>query len=88
MIEIPPGALQTETLIGIQALGDGTVELLPDGQRFAQPVRLHLTTPSGKAPGSCSVQWYDPARGIWVMIPSSASGSGRVAPLQHFSSIG
>ncbi len=85
LVEIPPGALQTETSIGIQLRGDGSVDLLPDGQRFACPVRLHLMTSSGKAPGSCSVQWYDPARGIWVTIPSSASGLGRVAPLQHFS---
>lgn len=85
-LEIPPGALTAESRIAIHRQADGSVELTPDGQRFKLPVRLHLATPVGCTAAACSIQWYNPASGVWVAIPSNPESAGRVAPLAHFSS--
>jgi len=85
LVEIPPGALLVETQIAIRHQADGSVDLLPDGQQFNIPVLLHLASPPGSAPVACTIQWYDPARGRWVLIASSPEPLGRVAPLTHFS---
>jgi hypothetical protein len=85
VVEVPPGALDTETRIGIILRADGSVDLTPDGQRFSVPVQLHLVVPAGKAASACVVQWYDPSQDLWVTIESAASGIERVAPLPHFS---
>ncbi len=85
LVEIPPGALLVETQITIRHQADGSVDLLPDGQQFNVPVLLHLASPPGSAPAACTIQWYDPARGVWVVIASNPESLGRVAPLTHFS---
>jgi hypothetical protein len=85
IVEIPPGALLAETRVAIRQLADGSVDLLPDGQQFNVPVRLHIASPAGSAPTAYTIQWYDPARGLWIAIASSPESLGRVAPLAHFS---
>lgn len=84
-LDVPAGALETGTLLAIHRQADGSVDLTPDGQQFDIPVRLHLAAPAGSAPAACSIQWYDPARSLWVAIPSNSESIGRVAPLAHFS---
>jgi hypothetical protein len=85
IVEVPPGALTANTRVAIRLRSDGSVDLLPDGQRFNAPVKLHLAPPSGKKASECVIQWFDPAAGSWVTIASSPGGLDRVAPLQHFS---
>ena len=85
IVEVPPGALTADTRIAICLKADGSVDLLPDGQRFNVPVRLHLAPPAGKTASDCVIQWYDPAQSLWVTIGSTPGGVDRVAPLAHFS---
>jgi hypothetical protein len=83
-LDIPAGALSAPTNIGIEWLGDGSVDLTPNGQQFQVPVSLTFNVAPGQDPLHHVVEWFDPAGG-WVVIPSLASAGRRVAPLMHFS---
>ncbi len=84
-LQIPVGALESSTLIAIERRADGSVELSPDGQQFAAPVELSFMVAPGLDARAQEIQWFDPQSGVWVDIPSIASGATRTASLAHFS---
>ena len=84
-LQVPEGALRAATLIQIERLEDGSIELSPDGQRFSTPVSLFLAATPGGMGSDDRIEWFDPVAATWVPIPSVATGDGRIAPLAHFS---
>ena len=85
-LEIPPGALTAEDVDRDHSPDGRKPGADPRRQAFKLPVHLHLVAPAGSSPNACAIQWYNPGRGMWVVIPSSPESAGRMAPLAHFSS--
>jgi len=84
-LSIPAGALSETILIKLTKLADGSVDLTPNGQRFAKQVSLSFSIPAGQDITKTIVRWFDPSAGSWVVIPSIGSSVTRTARLAHFS---
>lgn len=91
-LEFPPGALNEDTEITIDMLGDGTlgVELGPHGTQFNTPVimstDLHGTTAEGMADQTWTLWWNDDL-GQWERMEkdSSVDENTNSTLLHHFS---
>ncbi|MCB9652932.1 MAG: hypothetical protein H6729_02225 [Deltaproteobacteria bacterium] len=96
-VEIPAGALTTDTALSIQSItntapggvGDAFA-LRPEGQTFLVPVTLHFASALGDTDGSSSEFMhiaFQRANGTWGVVSSTVAETGEIisAKVSHFS---
>ena len=98
-LEIPLGALATETLVTLaekqppaplpwgMTSSDGYVtNLEPDGLMLGQPARLYIPLPPGADHEAGAIHTYDPESAEWWLVSSLVDGDMALAQISQFSS--
>jgi hypothetical protein len=83
-LDLPAGALDSPTRVGIERREDGSVEITPEGLEMRVPASLTFTLAPGSDPAVHQVEMLESA-GAWVTLPSVVAGVARVAPVRNFS---